>query len=108
MCVLSRLLMNTPAGILDNRLFRLGGRGSGWLREYMAHFRYKLCNYYVRMSLTSPCTPMSVSHSVFRVGGTQWVVLSDAATQNCVKNAHGGTGRRLQQAPTAVGGTSAA
>ena len=28
---------------------------------------------------TSPCTPMSVSHSVFRVGRTQWVVLSAAA-----------------------------
>ena len=22
----------------------------GWLREYMVHFRYKWCNYYVRMS----------------------------------------------------------
>ena len=45
---------------------------------------------------------MSVSKSVFRVGRTQWVVMSAAATQNCVKNAHGGTWRRLQQAPTAV------
>ena len=80
----------------------------GSLREYMVHLLYKWLNYYVRMSKTSPCTPMSVSHSVFRVGGTQWVVLSAAATQNCVKNAHVGTGRRLQQAPTAVGGTSAA
>ena len=25
-------------------------RGRGWLREYMVHFRYKWCNYYVRMS----------------------------------------------------------
>ena len=41
---------------------------------------------------------MSVSHSVFRVGRTQWVVLSAAATQNRVKNAHGGPKRRLQQA----------
>ena len=40
---------------------------------------------YVRMSKTSPCTPMSVSNSVFRVGGTQWMVLSAAATQNRVK-----------------------
>ena len=48
---------------------------------------------------------MSVSHSVFRVGRTQWVVLSAAATQNRVKNAHGGPKRRFRQAPTAVGGT---
>ena len=82
--------------------------GIGSLCEYMAHFRYKWLNYYVRMLRTSPCTPMSVSNSVFRVGRTQWVLLSAAATQNRVKNAHGGTGRRLQQAPTAVGGTSAA
>ena len=47
---------------------------------------------------------MSVSHSVFCVGRTQWVVLSAAATQNRVKNAHGGPKRRLREAPTAVGG----
>ena len=41
---------------------------------------------------------MSVSHSVSRVGNTQWVVLSVAATQNCVRNAHGGPTQRLQQA----------
>ena len=40
---------------------------------------------YVRMSKTSPCTPMSVSNSVFCVGRTQWVVLSAATTQNRVK-----------------------
>ena len=49
---------------------------------------------------------MSVSHSVFRVGRTQWVVLSADATQNRVKNAHGGPKRRSPQAPTAVGGTA--
>ena len=84
------------------------GTSLGSLREYIGQKRYKLRDYYVRMSKTSPCTPMSVSNSVFCVGGTQWVVLSAASTQNRVKNAHGGTGRRLQQAPTAVGGTSAA
>ena len=49
------------------------------------------------MSKTT-CTPLSVSNSVFCVGGTQWVVLSATVTQNRVRNAHGGTGRRLQQA----------
>ena len=33
---------------------------------------------------------MSVYHSAFCVGRTQWVVLSAAATQNRVRNAHGG------------------
>ena len=53
---------------------------------------------------------MSVSHSVFCVGWTHsvelQVVLSAAAsaTQNRVKNAHGGPKRRLREAPTAVGG----
>ena len=80
----------------------------GWLREYMAHFRYKLLNYYVRMSKTSPCTPMSVSNPGFFANRTQWVVLSAISEKNRVKNAHGGTWRRFRQAPTAVGGTSAA
>ena len=57
---------------------------------------------------TSFGTPMSVYHSVFCGGRTQWVVLSAPTTQNCVKNARGGPKRRLQQAPTAVGGTPAA
>ena len=81
----------------------------GWLREYMVQKRYKWLNYYVRISKTSFGPTINVSHSVFRVGGTQWVlVLSAAATQNRVKNARGGPKRRLQQALTAVGGTPAA
>ena len=46
-------------------------------------------NYYVRMWYVRMCTaktsfgtPMSVYHSVFCVGRTQWVVLGAAATQN--------------------------
>ena len=98
-----------PISISTCHLVRIDYRlGIGSLREYMGQKRYKLRDYYVRMSKTSPCTPMSVSNSVFCVGGTQWVVLSAAATRNRVKNAQGGPKRRLQQAPTAVCGTPAA
>ena len=37
--------------------------------------------------------PLAYSHSVYRVGNTQWVV-SVAATQNRVRNAHGRPTRR--------------
>ena len=48
----------------------------GSLCEYIGHLLYKWLNYYVRMSKTSPCTPMSVYNSVFFANRTQWVVLS--------------------------------
>ena len=75
----------------------------------MGHFRYKLRNYEVRMCKDVVWDP----HERFPLGfsrwpHSQWVVLSAAATQNRVKNAHGGPKRRFRQAPTAVGGTSAA
>ena len=80
-------------------------RVEGSLRECMAQFLYKWLNYYmcahVQRRRRDSCGPsMSVYHSVFRVGKTQWVVLSVAATQNRVinSNAHGGPTRRLQQA----------
>ena len=62
------------------------GSALGSLCEYMVQKRYKLRDYYVRMSKTSPCTPMSVSNSVFCVGGTQWVVLS--AAYGCLRVTH--------------------
>ena len=34
-------------------------------------YYYKWLNYYVRMSKTSPCTPMSVFYAVLSGGGTQ-------------------------------------
>ena len=107
----SRRFINFQGHRLSDFEYRV--RPTGSLREYMVHFRYKWLNYYVGMSKTSPCTPMSVSNSVFRVAGrTQWVVLSAAATQNRVKNAHGGTvhGDVISSSSdaTAVGGTPAA
>ena len=48
----------------------------GSLREYMGHLLYKWLNYYVCMSKTSPCTPMSVFYAVFFANRTQWMVLS--------------------------------
>ena len=77
----------------------------------MGHLLYKWLNYYVRMSknvVWDPNERFPLGDSVFCVGRTQWVVLSAAATQNRVKNAHAGPKRRFRQAPTAVGGTSAA
>ena len=45
---------------------------AGSLCEYMAHFRYKWLNCYVRMTLNVTLyTDMSVSNSVFRGGRTQ-------------------------------------
>lgn len=63
---------------------------TGSFCESFVHLRYKWLNYCVRMSKTSFGPTLSVSHSVFCVGRTQWVVLSAPATQNRVKNAQGG------------------
>ena len=71
----------------------------GSLREYMVHLLYtKWLNYYVCMSKTSPCTPMSVFYAVFFANRTQHHPLSAISEKNRVRNAHGGTGRRFRHA----------
>ena len=56
---------------------------------------------------TSFRSTMSVSHSAFRVGNTQWVVMSVATAKSRVRNTHSGPKRRFRHAPAAVGSTAA-